>query len=302
MCRSFDGSVKRVIVFRYHRDLLLCKNRLRSLKKYNPNTKIYGLYGGEENKFQKYERNLKPYLEDNYCIHGKKQEWKWMNGDLALAQWYRDVGKTYSFNGVVLYEWDILFFDSIDNIYKDIPEECNGLTMLTPLSVMASDWQWVIKSEKKAEWQKLLKIAHDEFDYNQVPHGSWFAGAYLSRNFLEKYSTMNVPEICHDELRLPLFSQILGIPLYNTRFAKDWIVRNEDVLFNCDKNDISMALIKEQLSSADGKRTFHPFSKAIYFDFPSFLQYIIWSFKNIFYARIKRIKIKTKELLGIHRV
>lgn len=299
---SFGGSMERIIVFRYHRDSLLCKNRLRLLKKYNPDTKVYGLYGGDEKKFQKYERNLKPYLEDNFCIQDKKQEWKWMNGDLALAQWYRHVGKNIPFSGVVLYEWDILLFDSIDNIYKNIPEESNGVTMLTPLSVMEKDWQWVIKSEKKEEWLKLLKIAHSEFAYNQEPYGGWFAGAYLSRNFLEKYSIMDVPEICHDELRLPLFSQILGIPLYNTRFTKDWTERNEDLLFNCDKNDISMTLIKEQLGLADGKRIFHPYSKAVYFDLSSFLQYLIWSSWKFVDSRIKRVKIKTKELLAKHRV
>jgi hypothetical protein len=55
--------MKRIILFRYHANPLVCVDRLELLKKNNPDIPIYGIYGGIEEEFQLFKVKLKPYLE-----------------------------------------------------------------------------------------------------------------------------------------------------------------------------------------------------------------------------------------------
>lgn len=90
-----------------------------------------------------------------------------------------------------------------------------------------------------------------EFNYNQEPFAGSPCGAVLPRAFLEKYTDISVPELCQDELRLPLFSQILGFRLYDTGFYK------EAGLFDWER-EIATAAIEKELLKPLGRRVFHP--------------------------------------------
>jgi len=52
--------MKRIILFRFHTNVDICKNRLRLLKKYNPEVKIFGLFGGQERDLEKFQKILNP--------------------------------------------------------------------------------------------------------------------------------------------------------------------------------------------------------------------------------------------------
>jgi len=111
----------RVVLFRYHKKPLICRSRLRLIRKFNPRIKIFGLYGGKESQFPKYQKYLGSFFEHNYCIKGKSNNWKWKNSDLAIKLWYKSIGKKIEFDMLHVIEWDLLLFDSLDKIYKKIP-------------------------------------------------------------------------------------------------------------------------------------------------------------------------------------
>jgi hypothetical protein len=257
--------MKRIILFRFHKGLFICENRLKLLKRYNPDIKIFGLYGGREREYGKYQEKLGPYLESLYVIRGKTARWKWLNGDLSICLWFKEFGKNISFDMVHISEWDLLMFDSMDNLYKHIPEDGIGLTSLCLIKNTGQKRFWWGRTEPyKTELKQLLTIAKDSFNYTGEPYHSWGPGACFSKKFLEAYSSIKIPELCHEEVRVPLFGQIFGFKLYDTGLSKDWSDENEYQIFNCKGDpEIKYSKIKEELRNPAGRRAFHPYKKLI---------------------------------------
>ena len=78
------------------------------------------------------------------------------------------------------------------------------------------------------------------------------------KSFLGAYSELYLPELCHDEIRFPLVAQLLGYPLFNTKFFKKWFSEEEYKYFNCDRQPIDSQIICNELAS-NGRKVFHPF-------------------------------------------
>lgn len=258
--------MKDIILFRFHNRPRICKNRLQILKKLNPNTPIYGLYGGEEKDFKKYKKYLKTYMNDIYCIRDKSARWKWQNGDLALALWYRDFGRNIDFDSLYIIEYDLVILEPLYNIYGKIPTDTMGLTLLAPLKDVEHIWHWTAENNHphhRAEWLKLLKLAREKFQYNDSPMACNYVGSKFTKEFLEKYSTAKVPELAHDELRVPLFAQIFNIKMVDNKIQRGWFMKDEEKYFNCDKRDIDKKIIVNELKKEKGRRIFHPYKKLL---------------------------------------
>lgn len=255
--------MERIILFRFHRELSVCKSRIEMLKELNPGIKIYGIFGGDNNDFPKVRDELSNCLDHVYRIPVDDPKWKWKNGDLALRLWYQDYGKDLSFDVLHMIEWDMLLLDSLPNIYKKIPIDGIGITALTDLEKIEKRWDWTSKEPSRSEWLKLLGIARDNFGYNKRPCASLGAGPCMPKSFLEKYSELDVPELCHDELRLPLFGQILGFNLYDTGFYTKWFDAEEERAFNAAGREVDLELIRKEIAKPKGRRVFHPCSKVI---------------------------------------
>ena len=238
----------------------ICKNRIQLLKKFNPNIKIFGLFGGKKKDFKKF-KNVCREMENVYIISGKTKRWRWKNGDLALREWFRDYGKNLKFDMLHLIEWDLLLFDSIPNIYKKIPKNGVGLTGLMPIKEMDRIWKWVSKEPYKTQWFELLGFVRKKFGYNKEPYGCIGGGVCLPRKFMEEYSKIKVPEFCNDEIRYPLFSQVFGIKLCDTGFYRKWFDNEEHKYLNALGEKVSLSTIKKELSKLSGRRVFHPYRK-----------------------------------------
>ncbi|PKM92132.1 MAG: hypothetical protein CVU81_02130 [Euryarchaeota archaeon HGW-Euryarchaeota-1] len=213
--------MERIILFRFHKNPEVCRNRLHMLQKYNPDIKLFGLYGGLKKNFPKFKKELGCFFEHIWLIP-KDKDWNWKHGDLAIREWFKYFGYKIKFDTLHLIEWDLLLFDSLSNIYKQIPKEGVGLTGLTPLKNVEPIWYWTSKDPYKTEWKALLKFVKNKFNYTLEPFGCLCGGLCLPRKFIEIYAKTNIPELCHDELRLPLFAQIFGFKMYDTGFYKKW--------------------------------------------------------------------------------
>lgn len=261
--------MKRIIVFRFHAHPTICENRVRCLKQFNPTVEIYGLFGGPEKDYRKFHRKLMPYLEHCYCIKDKTDRWKWKNGDLALRMWYTEFGNTLSFDMLHLIEWDLLMLGSLDSIYNDIPINAIGLSSILPLQEVATQWIWTAEEFSKREFDSLLTWAHEHFGYSMKPYGAQGPGLCLPRKFLEAFCSIEIPELCNDEVRIPLFGQIFGFNMYDTHFCNDWFLRDTRQTFHCQTQTypaISLSTIKGELATPSGKRVFHPFRKIVILD------------------------------------
>jgi hypothetical protein len=247
----------RLVVFRFHKAPLVCRSRAALLRRLNPDVPIYGLFGG---KGQVSKRLVG--LDGLYSSR-RPAEWNWKHSDLVLAEWYRDVGHALPFDVLHLVEWDLLLVEPLERLYASVPDGAVGLTALTPTSALETEWTWLRREENRREWEQLLGIARAEWHYDGIPHGCVGPGACFPRAFLEAYAEIEPPLLCNDELRLPLFAQILGFPIADTRLRGPWRGEREDPFFHFRNQEIELSAIKAELAKPHGWRAFHPVRRRI---------------------------------------
>ena len=93
----------------------------------------------------------------------------WKNGDLAIREWFLDVGHRLDFEMLHVIEWDLVLFGPIREIYRHIGGQEVGLTGLTDLSAVERRWDWTSDPDLKPEWDELRRIAQETYGY-QGPH------------------------------------------------------------------------------------------------------------------------------------
>jgi hypothetical protein len=226
---------------------------LRSL---NPDVSIHGMFGGTSTTLRLGAKALLGL--DGLYVSRKDPRWNWQHGDLVLSEWYRHVGAAIPFDVVHVVEWDLLLLEPLDSLYAAVPVGAVGLTALTPVSELAQEWTWLRRDANRREWEQLLARASDEWGYAGVPYGCVAPGACFPRAFVEEYAQVAPPELCHDELRLPLFAQILGFPIADTRLRGPWRGEREHPYFHFRAQEIALDTIRAELAKPDGWRAFHP--------------------------------------------
>jgi hypothetical protein len=251
-----SASIKRLVVFRFHKAPLVCRSRVELLRTLNPQVSVHGLFGGSHAALRIVGKKLIGL--DGLYASGKSSRWNWQHGDLLLAQWYRDVGSQIPFDIVHLIEWDLLLAAPLESLYASVPDGAVGLTALTPVAELEHEWTWLRRDESRREWEALLDRARAEWRYDGVPYGCLGPGPVFPRRFLEAYAAANPPALCNDELRLPLFAQILGFPLADTRLRGPWRGEREDPFFHFRDREIELSAIRAELAKAQGWRAFHP--------------------------------------------
>lgn len=246
--------MERAILFRFHKEAEICENRIRVLKSLNPEISIFGL--GED--IENVERLFDAGMEDLHVIDEHDSDWKWKNGDLAIKHWFNRKGKYIDFDMLHMVEWDLLLTEPIDNLYSHINSNQVGLTGLKPIrDAEQYGWAWV-NGEYSEEWKELKSFVNSEIDFSKSSFGCIFPAACLPREFLEEYSKLDVPELCNDEVRVPLIAEALGYELVDTGFFGEWGSEEVYQYFNAKGQKIEKQKIKKQLSKSDGRRAFHP--------------------------------------------
>lgn len=282
--------MKEIVLFRFHKKPLVVKNRIKLLKKYNPEIDIYGLFGGKEEDFPSMKRYLRRDLKNIYRVKPKYQGWMWLNGDLAVSEWYRKIGKDIDFDRVYLLEWDAIILASLKDAYKNIPKEGIGLTDLRSIEDAFEGWYWLNNEPWKGFWLELLNRVRKKYNYTGDEKVSIFGLPVFTKSFLENYSKVNIettiyqknikenrwdykylPEferkmvLCHDEIRLPLYAEILGYKMYDTGFLpKD--KKEEEEYFNANGWEVKLTTILEEAKNPNGRKVFHPYRKIINLD------------------------------------
>jgi hypothetical protein len=249
-----DGSV---VLFHFHTAYDLCRARLSLLKRLNPGASLFGLFGGDPAACPS-PREL-PGLEHVDTDPAHSPAWFKKNTDLAVAGWFQRIGRDIRFNRVYVVQWDLLFFVSLAEAYPALPDDAIALTGLVRLRQIAPVWDWVTKEPLATHSRQLLEIGRQQFGYAGEPYACIGPGYSLSRVFLERFSGLNLEdETGHDELRLPMFAEILGVPICDTGFYPRWRDPAVEAVFNADAQEVDPALVASALDDANGRRVFHP--------------------------------------------
>jgi len=227
-----------------------------SLRELNPDVPVHGLFGGSRRVPAAVLRRLVG-LETLY-VSPEPPRWNWQHSDLAVAAWFRDVGHRLPFDVLHVVEWDLLLLAPLASLYASVPEGAVGLTALTPISELEEEWTWLRRDPGRSEWEALLAHARSEWGYNGTPYGCVGPGPCFPRAFLEAYAQVEPPLVGNDELRLPLFAQVLGFEVADTRLRGPWRGEREHDLFHFRNQEIDDETIRAELAKPDGWRAFHP--------------------------------------------
>lgn len=267
----------------------------------NPEIPIHGIFGGEELDENEARTKLGKYLRDFWVVRVKSSRWKWLNTDLSVRLWYRDIGYKYRFEMAHVLQWDILCLDSIAKVFAHVPKDCVGLTGLIEAPKIEANWYWSTEVPFAEEFHKLRNfVRENELSKNLM---LCLGPAYcLPRAFLEKYSSLELPQIVsgrphtiecddelgsdaiHDEVRLPLVAQFLRFRIVDTRFYMGWFDAEVEKFFNARWVEIEDPVILNEMKRFNGRRVFHPYRRP----FPYIDQFIgeVHSHKSFSVARL----------------
>lgn len=252
--------MKRAVFFTFHKDFALCLNRIEMIRALNRDVEIYGFYGGPLHELQSARDALDGVLDDIYSIEGRSGIWKWGMQDLAIRSWFTDVGKSHGFDVLHLLEWDLLIFEPLEKMFSGIGPAEVGLSALTPLDTIEREWHWTARDPFRTDWIDLMERVRKRYGYSGRPYACLNAAACLPRPFLEEYSRLDIPELAHNEIRIPLFAQILGFELRDNGIAKSIFPdEGEQKIFNAMRQEIDLKDILSELSTGGGRRAFHPY-------------------------------------------
>jgi len=243
--------MNRAILFRFHTNPEVCISQLRLLKKLNPDTPIYGL--GED--IDRIEDLYNAGLESVHVIDDETDDWKWRNGDLAAAKWFTEYGHTKEFDVLHLIEWDLLLTKPLDELYSHIPEDGVAMTGAVPIeNAIEYDWGWAT-GEHESEYNQLIQFAEDTIGETGTHKAGLFPGATFPREFLQQYSSLDIPILCNDEVRIGVLSEALGYTVYDTGWYIHGCGPIDDVspVFNCVGESIDLDTVYEQQHDA-----YHP--------------------------------------------
>jgi O-methyltransferase len=260
-----ETGAKRIVVFRFDRDPFICRSRVMQLRELNPGVEIHGLYGGGPG-YRKAAFRLcgRPIVQlDSFYASRHAGQWNWRNGDLALAAWYRDVGRRLDFDVAHLVEWDLLLLDPLERAYAHVPADHLGLTCLTPVSRLQGRWEWLRGPDRLREWELLLAHARTAWGHAADPLACLGVGPCFPRAFLDAYAALDPPELGNDELRLPLAAQALGFRLVDTGFRHEWEDPEEDLIFNVGGPPVAPETVAAEVGKIAGRRAFHPVRVAV---------------------------------------
>lgn len=238
--------MREILIFRFHKDVDLCKRRVSILKQKNQEMDIYGI--GE--KIDSYEELYDAGLEHIFTIRDKNNRWKWKNGDLALAKWFEEYGRSLSFDRLYLVEWDMLFTKSIKDIYPKLSPTEIGLTGYK--KNLHNKW-FTGRTNEKEYIQSRIEEQLDFSPQKEKVEQIIFPGTTLPRPFLKLYSELDIPEVGNDEIRLSIISTLSSYNIRPTNITSDW--------FSCRSSSLDEKDIKRAVS--EGNHVYHPVKKRI---------------------------------------
>ena len=242
------------------------------LKKHNPDTTIFGLFGGEEKERDMYKERLAKYMDDFYASPFDDPDWKWINGDLMILDWFEKRGQQLTWDSIVVVQWDTLVFDALQSQFAGIKE---GEIFLSGARILdrevENQWDWTkSESKERKDYLNFIDYIKTQYDYTDDILCSLFILQVFPRVFFEKYKTVKNKEVGMLEYKIPVYAKIFGIPFYKKDFGVWWFdtkTNRAETPLNARRVEIKKEFIAKELTQGEGYRIFHPY-------------YDVWSIEN----------------------
>jgi len=262
------------VLFWFYKEPAVCENRLRLLREHNPDLRIYGLFGGSQEDAEHYRIALGAYLDDFYTTPFADRDWKWLNGDLMILDWFVRRGITLEWDSIAIVQWDMLVFDSLRNQFAGMKADEIFLSGFRALDEeFEAKWSWTKKpkwysltrkSKHRKEFERFKSYLKDNYDFTGAIYWCRFILQVFPRSFFEKYLTVKDRSIGMLEYKIPTYSRILGIPVFEKNlevWTGEKTRKASRTPLNARPIEIEQDYIREELDLANGARLFHPYYK-----------------------------------------
>lgn len=251
---------KAIILFRFHTAFEVCRERIELLRKYNIDIPIYGLYGGKKENVDSAKVIVGSLLTHLYIDNHTNPEWKWLHPDLSLKAWYRDYGKSLSFEYLYDYEWDILAFDSLENLYPKIEPNTLYFSAVKTLSPeVKAKWDWTSKEPYKRNYEKFISYMKKTFGNKEYDTAVLGPAPFLHKSFIERFSQVEDIDWVLNEISYPAYAEAFGYKIKDNGFHPGWFTSEARTYFNCHSDaPIAKDTILSEHAKPNGRRIFHP--------------------------------------------
>jgi hypothetical protein len=255
--------MKRIVLLRFHKNIKIVQNRIDLLHHYSPGISIYGLFGGLREDFPQFRDTLTG-IEHVHYLDIDTYDIKWRFSDYSILTWFMEYGKTLDFDILHTAEYDLVFLDSLENIYPYKPGEKHVyITNLVKTKDIMHESNWFVNPEfPVAECLALSKLLEEKYHIPLDEQlNSKAPGLTVTREFLVGYEKLvsELPLIGYDEMRTPAIARILSIEMRDTGFVKDWFDETslDFRLFNTDNVAVDQKDMWDAVKNS-GRRAFHP--------------------------------------------
>jgi len=257
------------ILFRFYKDVEVCENRLQILKTYNPNTKIYGLYGWPLEEENIFKEKLDKHLDDFYTTPETDSFKKRIHGDLFLLDRYQQRWQNLEWDSIVVSQRDLLALDSFENIFSGIKKDQiylpdygiidkqfeNYRDRTSPEKFKKTDENDPEKPHMRKCFLDFKQYIKEKYWYNKLLPYCIFMVAVLPKLFFEKYQTVENIELWFLEYKIPTYCEIFDIE----RYEKDLGEHNRSFPMNAMGIEITKEDIEKEIKKTNGRKMFHPY-------------------------------------------
>ncbi len=259
-------TVKLAILFWFYKDFDLCAGRLRSLRRFNPDVPIYGLYGGPQGETAAARQRLGYLLDDFYAYEGPEDpRWRWRNGDRVIAAWFSATqSRLAGWDSVIVVQWDMLVFGPVRRIFHMLRPGEVLLSGLRPASEVEAWWHWLKPDSIERPVADAFKARiRKDFGYGGELWACLFIVVCLPRRFLELYAASGPVEEGFLEYKVPTMAKIWNFPLCTDHpFLPLWLPESQDSsgsrLLNANRIEITLAEALREAARRDRIGLIHP--------------------------------------------
>ncbi|HLM96370.1 MAG TPA: hypothetical protein VK283_08640 [Acidimicrobiales bacterium] len=255
------------ILFWFYRDVAVCQNRLRLLRRRNPGTPVYGLYGGPRRDASVFGAALGPLLDDYWSFPDDRDErWKWRNGDVMLSRWFTDRGQGLQWDSVFLAQWDLVVVSPLVDLLPPLEVGDMLISGARPVREVEAWWQWV-RGERRGEYDAFLAHVAARFGSVDDPMCCQFIGLVAPRSFMARYAVIEEPELGFLEYKIPIYAQVFGTPLVPDTCFRPWwpeepatsrATRTQS-LVHAWPTPVRLPVMMYEAKRPRGRRIFHPY-------------------------------------------
>ncbi len=255
------------ILFWFYRDVVVCENRLRLLRRRNPGVPIYALYGGPRSEERDFTAALGPLVDDFWAYPDDRDErYKWRHGDIMLSRWFTGRGAGLAWDSVFLAQWDTVVVSPLRTVLPAMAPGEMLISGVRPVREVEAWWQWT-RGEARREYDTFLDHVARRWGPVSDPLCCQFIGLVAPRAFMSAYAGIDEPELGFLEYKIPVYAQAFGIPLVPDTCFRPWWpeepatsrATRTETLVHAWRTPVRLPVMLYESRRPGGRRIFHPY-------------------------------------------